>query len=67
LRNFLGKLLPSGAKKELQRFITQKNSAAVENAKLDKKKEKELIDKFFMEDILQLEKLIHRDLSSWYR
>lgn len=67
LRNFLGKLLPSGAKKELQRFITQKNSAAVENAKLDKKKEKELVDEFFMNDILQLEKLIHRDLSSWYR
>ncbi|MBK9731737.1 MAG: sulfotransferase domain-containing protein [Chitinophagaceae bacterium] len=66
VRNVLGMLLPSGAKKWLQRFIAKKNSATTENAKLDKQKEKQLIDKFFINDIHQLEKLIHRDLSTWY-
>lgn len=67
LRDTLGTLLPKGMKKSLQRFISSKNSVAVANPKLERNKEKELIDKFFLEDIHQLEKIIHRDLSSWYR
>lgn len=66
LRSMLGKLLPSTMRKWLQRFIASKNAAVAENARLDSRKEMELIDKFFISDIHQLEQLIHRDLSTWY-
>ncbi|MBX7107469.1 MAG: sulfotransferase domain-containing protein [Chitinophagales bacterium] len=66
LRSMLGKLLPSTMRKWLQRFIASKNAVVAENARLDSRKEMELIDKFFISDIHQLEQLIHRDLSTWY-
>lgn len=66
LRNVIGKILPSDTKKWLQRFIASKNAAVAENARLDHRKEMDLIDKFFISDIHQLEQLIHRDLSTWY-
>jgi hypothetical protein len=50
----------------LQNFISKKNAATIQNPKLDPKKEKELIEKYFIDDIHRLEKLIHRDLSTWY-
>ena len=66
VRKIVGALLPKEAKKSLQQFIAQKNSAAVENPRLDKARQKELIEKFFINDIRELEKMIHRDLSTWY-
>jgi hypothetical protein len=66
LRNLLAKIIPSGARKQLQRFIAGKNAKAVEQPRLDKLKEQELIHQYFISDIQELEKLIHRDLHTWY-
>jgi len=66
VRSTLGKLLPKSARRGIQKFLSGKNREAVENPKLDKKKEQELIQKYFINDIHQLEKIIQRDLSSWY-
>jgi len=66
LRNLLAKIIPSGARKQLQRFIAGKNAKAVEQPRLDKSKEQELIHQYFISDIKDLEKLIHRDLHTWY-
>ncbi len=66
LRNLLAKIIPSGARKQLQRFIAGKNAKAVEQPRLDKLKEQELIHQYFISDIKDLEKLIHRDLHTWY-
>lgn len=66
VRNLLAKIIPAGARKQVQRFIAGKNAKPVEHARLDKAKEQELIHQYFMNDIQALEKLIHRDLHTWY-
>ncbi|MBA2406440.1 MAG: sulfotransferase domain-containing protein [Chitinophagales bacterium] len=66
LRNIIGSLLPPEWKRSMQKFISRKNAVAVVNSKLDKKREQELLDNYFITDIQQLEKIIHRDLSTWY-
>jgi hypothetical protein len=43
-----------------------KNTEAIQNPKLDSKREQELIHQYFIEDIYRLEKMIHRNLSTWY-
>jgi hypothetical protein len=67
LRQAMGKILPRSVKKSFQRLVAKTNAAALENSKLDRKREKELTEKFFIEDIHRLEKMIHRDLSTWYQ
>jgi hypothetical protein len=66
LKKIFGALVPKGLRKSLQRFISSKNTADIQNPRLDPKREKELIRQYFIEDIHKLEKMIHRDLSSWY-
>lgn len=66
VRRLLGKIVPAPLRKQLQQFISSKNAATLENARLDKKREQELTDQYFIEDIHALEKLIQRDLHTWY-
>jgi len=66
IRNIIGPLLPSEWKRSMQRFISKKNTVVAVNPKLDKNREHELIERYFLSDIQQLEKIIHRDLSTWY-
>ena len=66
VRQAIGKLLPKSARRSIQKFLGGQNTEAVQNPKLDPRKEKELIQQYFIDDIHQLEKIIQRDLSSWY-
>ena len=66
LRSVLGKLLPKSARRGVQKFLGGKNTESVQNSRLDPKRERELIQHYFMEDIQRLEKMIHRNLSTWY-
>ncbi|MBA3646962.1 MAG: sulfotransferase domain-containing protein [Chitinophagales bacterium] len=66
VRNTLSKIMPGSLKKTIQDFISKKNIKEIEHSTLDVKKEMELIQKFFMEDIQKLEKILYRDLSTWY-
>ncbi len=66
LKKIFGKLIPKSLRKSVQNFITKNNEATIQNPKLDPKREKELIEKYFIDDIHRLEKIIDRDLGSWY-
>ncbi|MCY7410837.1 MAG: sulfotransferase domain-containing protein [Chitinophagales bacterium] len=66
LKKIFGKLIPKSLRKSVQNFISKNNEATIQNPKLDPKREKELIEKYFIGDIHRLEKMIDRDLSSWY-
>jgi hypothetical protein len=66
IRQAIGKLLPKSARRSVQKFLSGQNSETIQNPKLDPKKEKELIQQYFIDDIHQLEKIINRNLSSWY-
>lgn len=61
-----GKLLPKSVRRGIQKFLSGSNAEAVINPKLDPRREKEIIQRYFMDDIHQLEKIIGRDLSTWY-
>jgi hypothetical protein len=64
LRSALGKMLPKSLRRSAQQFLTGRNTETIQNPKLDLKRERELIEKYFIEDIHKLEKIIHRDLST---
>lgn len=66
LRSLAGKVLPKVVRRNIQKFLSSKNVEPVQDPKLDKKTEQELIQRYFINDIHELEKIIHRDLSSWY-
>jgi hypothetical protein len=66
VRKLVGSLLPKSVRRSVQQFISKNNAGELENSKLEKKREQELIDRYFITDIRKLEKLIKRDLSSWY-
>jgi hypothetical protein len=66
VRSALGKLLPKSVRRSAQQFLSGKNTESIQNPKLDSKREKELIQQYFIEDIHKLEKMIHRNLSTWY-
>ena len=66
VRSIAGKVLPKSVRRGVQKFLSSKNQETVQTDKLDKGKEQELVHRYFMDDIRQLEKIIHRDLSSWY-
>ncbi|MFI5134833.1 MAG: sulfotransferase domain-containing protein [Chitinophagales bacterium] len=66
VRSALGKLLPKSARRSVQKFLDGRNTEAVQNPKLDLAREKQLIQQYFIDDIHQLEKIIQRDLGSWY-
>ena len=66
LRSVAGKLLPKSVRRGIQKFLSGSNAEAVINPKLDPRREKEIIQRYFMDDIHQLEKIIGRDLSTWY-
>ncbi len=65
-RGALGKLLPKTVRRSFQKFLSGKNAGVIQNPKLDPDRERELIQQYFIEDVHRLEKMIHRDLSSWY-
>ncbi|MEO5673217.1 MAG: sulfotransferase domain-containing protein [Chitinophagales bacterium] len=65
-RNTLGKLLPKTVRRSFQKFLSGKNTGVIQNPRLDPNRERELIHQYFIDDIHRLEKMIHRDLSSWY-
>lgn len=66
LRSALGKLLPKSVRRSAQKFLTGRNAEVIQNSRLDPKREHELIHHYFIEEIHRLEKMIHRDLSTWY-
>lgn len=66
VRSLAGQLLPKKVRRKIQQFLGRKNSEAVQTPRLEKAKEQELIHRYFISDIHRLEKLIDRDLSSWY-
>ena len=66
IRSALGKLLPKSARRSAQQFLAGKNNESIQNPKLDPRREQELIQQYFIEDIHQLEKMIERNLSTWY-
>lgn len=66
LRSVLGKLLPKPLRRSVQKFLTGRNTELIQNPRLDPKRERELIQQYFIEEIHRLEKMIHRDLSTWY-
>jgi hypothetical protein len=66
LRSVAGKLLPRKVRRGIQKFLSGTNTEAVSNPKLDPRRERELIQRYFIGDIHQLETITGRDLSSWY-
>tara|TARA_B100000780_G_C21068705_1_gene429895 strand:- start:131 stop:964 length:834 start_codon:yes stop_codon:yes gene_type:complete len=53
-------------RQQLRLFFTKVNSKKISSPKLSDSDRKEIIDKYFYEDILKLEKLLDKDLSIWY-
>ena len=68
IRNIARKLLPSyELRRKLSRYIRKKNEKAAVFEKLQPGFRKELIDRYFKTDILELQKLLNRDFSLWLK
>ncbi len=59
------KLLPLAVRRRLRKGVLRLNSSVRKAGKLPDTVRRSLIDKYFIEDINKLEKLIDRDLSVW--
>jgi hypothetical protein len=67
LDKFLKLILTSTRlRQKLRLFFTKVNSKKISSPKLLNSDRKDIINKYFYEDILELEKLLDKDLSMWY-
>ncbi len=55
-----------GVRSKIRKFIERLNKKEIRGASLDPAMKTQIIDNYFKDDILRLERLLGRDLSLWY-
>lgn len=68
IKNLLKRLIRSrGVRSRIKYYLQKASNSPTENKGLDNQTRKRLMEKYFIDDIKELEKFLGRDLSVWYK